>query len=596
MISWCAPAAADGSREGRFGGRPFLAFLPSDEGGAEAADVAVVVFLHGAAHRGDTVEPLRADTALRLLVARTARRPDGPLGPTAVLAPLCATGTEWSKPPALAALSAWLGAALDARTSALRLDARCVFLTGPSMGGLGAWAWGAREPARFAAVVPLCGGGRPVFAPRLRATPCWFFHAADDAAIGVEETDALVEALRGAGNARVRYTRYERGAACAMGHGVKAVMMRGHDCWTAAFGETPELYAWLGQLAAARRADADAAASELRRWVRLPRRHSDDAVVARVRGLGDARDGAAEYVAAVINAPNRNGKTALMLAAQARADPPRVLAALLAAGADAEATTDRGHSALVFAVGRGRDGAVLALLDAGADPRCPRPSATAAGARAECRFAYRRYGIPAGALGLSRVGAQVYERLQAAARAAAAAEAGDGPGDDDRGWHDAESVEAHVSACPFCQRARARWECAHPRTAERAATADEEDDDDNADVPAGGAPSPAAREHTGPVCVADEAALRALVGELRRHPPAACERVYLVDVFALRAAAPDALSALARFVAARLRNRKAGPPRRPHVDDERLADELAQMDALGVVLAGDARRIRIFGF
>ena len=76
-----------------------------------------------------------------------------------------------------------------------RLDPDRVYVMGPSMGGLGSYMLAARRPpsieaasltiaARlprhpesFAAVVPMCGGGKPLFASQLVRTPCWFFHS-----------------------------------------------------------------------------------------------------------------------------------------------------------------------------------------------------------------------------------------------------------------------------------------------------------------------------------------------------------------------------------------------------------------------------------
>ena len=41
------------------------------------------------------------------------------------------------------------------------VDKSRIYLTGLSMGGYGSWDLAMRQPARFAAVVPICGGGDP---------------------------------------------------------------------------------------------------------------------------------------------------------------------------------------------------------------------------------------------------------------------------------------------------------------------------------------------------------------------------------------------------------------------------------------------------
>jgi predicted peptidase len=69
----------------------------------------------------------------------------------------------------------------------------------------------------------------------LRDLPIWVYHGAQDQVVPIEESNAIVAALRPYG-ANVRYSVYPDA---------------GHDSWTQAYAE-PELYIWLlGQ----RRAD-----------------------------------------------------------------------------------------------------------------------------------------------------------------------------------------------------------------------------------------------------------------------------------------------------------------------------------------------------
>ena len=67
-----------------------------------------------------------------------------------------------------------------------------------------------------------------------------------------------------------------------------------------------------------------------------------------------------------VNYPNQNGKAAIHFACQLRSDT-EVLALLLAAGADVNAATHRGHTPLIYASGRVRNEVVECLLDHGAD-------------------------------------------------------------------------------------------------------------------------------------------------------------------------------------------------------------------------------------
>ena len=100
------------------------------------------------------------------------------------------------------------------------------------------------------------------------------------------------------------------------------------------------------------------AARDLRRAVSQPRRSGDDACLKVV----------ASCPADKLDVGNANRKTALMLAAQFRPTAV-VVEALLARGVNVDLTTRRGHTALVFASGRGRADSVRALLRAGASAR-----------------------------------------------------------------------------------------------------------------------------------------------------------------------------------------------------------------------------------
>ncbi len=96
------------------------------------------------------------------------------------------------------------------------------------MGGFGAWALAIAQPERFAAVVPVCGGGEPAQAAAIKSVPIWAFHGALDDIVPVSRTTEMIEALRAVG-ANPRVTIYPDLA---------------HDSWTATY-RNPELYVWL---------------------------------------------------------------------------------------------------------------------------------------------------------------------------------------------------------------------------------------------------------------------------------------------------------------------------------------------------------------
>ncbi|MGH7221668.1 MAG: dienelactone hydrolase family protein, partial [Gemmataceae bacterium] len=108
------------------------------------------------------------------------------------------------------------------------VDRQRIYLTGTSRGGFGVWNLAARYPDKWAAIVPICGGGDPASAGAIKDMPCWCFHGADDNVIDVEQSRRMIEALKAAGG-RPRYTEYPD---------------VGHGCWSRAYA-TPELWEWL---------------------------------------------------------------------------------------------------------------------------------------------------------------------------------------------------------------------------------------------------------------------------------------------------------------------------------------------------------------
>ena len=86
------------------------------------------------------------------------------------------------------------------------------------------------QPLRFAAIVPICGGGDPSRAKRIAHIPARVFHRGKDPAVPVENSKQIVEALKKNGG-DPKFTIYPEA---------------GHNSWTAAYN-TPELYEWLLQ-------------------------------------------------------------------------------------------------------------------------------------------------------------------------------------------------------------------------------------------------------------------------------------------------------------------------------------------------------------
>ena len=193
----------------------------------------LVVFLHGAGERGTDNQ-----SQLKYLPAWLAEPTLRAAFPCHVLAPQCRPGRKWVETDWSAKESTpqappspdmtGVIAALEATLAGGSVDPARVYLTGLSMGGYGSWDLAARMPDRFAALLPICGGGDEATAPKLAKLPIWCFHGDADRAVPVERSRSMIAAIRAAGG-EPRYSELA---------GV------GHDSWTPAYRDRAVLE-WL---------------------------------------------------------------------------------------------------------------------------------------------------------------------------------------------------------------------------------------------------------------------------------------------------------------------------------------------------------------
>lgn len=117
---------------------------------------------------------------------------------------------------------------LDHLLENYEIDPDRVYLTGLSMGGYGTWACSADYPERFAAAIPICGGGDPAWGEAFGDLPIWAFHGDEDRVVPAERSVEMVEAVKAAGG-NAKLTLYP---------GV------GHDSYTRTYAN-PETFRWL---------------------------------------------------------------------------------------------------------------------------------------------------------------------------------------------------------------------------------------------------------------------------------------------------------------------------------------------------------------
>jgi predicted esterase len=90
------------------------------------------------------------------------------------------------------------------------IDTDREYLTGYSLGGYGTWDFITSHPDKFAAAVPVAGGGDPDFADVIKDIPIWAYHSLADADVPVSESRDMINAIRAAGG-HPRYTEFPFG-------------------------------------------------------------------------------------------------------------------------------------------------------------------------------------------------------------------------------------------------------------------------------------------------------------------------------------------------------------------------------------------------
>jgi len=193
----------------------------------------LVIFLHGIGERGNDNQAQIKHIADLFLDPDTKTR-----FPGYVLAPQCPAKMMWArhdkhegrlimreKPTRAMAM---LIALIDKIEKDFPVDPARIYVTGLSMGGYGTWDLIARFPDRFAAAVPICGGGDPETAFSIKHLPLWAFHGALDKVVLPQQSRVMIKALQDAGGTP-GYTEYPD---------------TGHDSWVNAYSD-PNLLPWM---------------------------------------------------------------------------------------------------------------------------------------------------------------------------------------------------------------------------------------------------------------------------------------------------------------------------------------------------------------
>lgn len=176
----------------------------------------LLFFLHGAGERGSDLNLILKHGPPKLIESSSFREP------FIVLAPQCPEDIWWpDKVEELKKL-------LDEILINYRVDKSRVYLTGLSMGGYGTWAFAKKYPDTFAAIAPICGGGKVKNMCLLKDMPVWAFHGAKDTVVPMKESEILISTLEQCGSKKIKYTIYPDAT---------------HNSWSKTYSN-PDLYTW----------------------------------------------------------------------------------------------------------------------------------------------------------------------------------------------------------------------------------------------------------------------------------------------------------------------------------------------------------------
>jgi predicted peptidase len=197
--------------------------------------IPAILFLHGAGERGDN-----NSAQLTVGLPQFIKSLDS-LGIQhyLIVVPQCPLDkrwveTDWTLPSHAmeAQLSPTLANALHIFDSVIAsnpaVDTNCLYATGLSMGGFGVWELIQRHPDKFAAALPICGGGDTAQAAQLTHIPIWAFHGKKDRLVKPSRTTDMITAIqKQGGNPKV--TLYET---------------IGHLCWNTVYKDL-DVIRWL---------------------------------------------------------------------------------------------------------------------------------------------------------------------------------------------------------------------------------------------------------------------------------------------------------------------------------------------------------------
>lgn len=191
----------------------FLLYLPPGYLENDQKQYPFMLFLHGAGERGSDISKVKLHGPPKLVE-------EGTEFEFILVSPQCRADQRWNIDR--------LDKLVTQLTRGYRIDEDRMYLTGLSMGGFGTWNYAAKHPDKWAAIVPICGGGDPEFAERIAHIPAKIFHGAEDEVVPPIRSEEMYRALLEAGAQDITLKNYE---------GV------GHNSWERTYADE-NIYSW----------------------------------------------------------------------------------------------------------------------------------------------------------------------------------------------------------------------------------------------------------------------------------------------------------------------------------------------------------------
>jgi len=171
----------------------YLVFLPTNYQTSQEP-FPLLLYLHGRSVRGRDLQQVARYGPPAILN----RKPDFPF---VLVSPQLPDG-DWPEKSLLAFL--------DEIQACFQIDPARVYLTGTSLGAIGAWNLAAAAPDRFAAMTAIGGYGDMSLKKNLLHLPIWSFHGVKDDIVPIQPHRDLVNAINQAGG-QARLTEYPQG-------------------------------------------------------------------------------------------------------------------------------------------------------------------------------------------------------------------------------------------------------------------------------------------------------------------------------------------------------------------------------------------------